>query len=107
MKINGFDVLMGRDAKSNDVLTTEIADDRDIWFHAKGVPGSHVIIKVGNDIPTKDVIKKAAEIAAKNSKSDGKTVVVYCLKKFVSKKPEHNLGQVSVDYKNAKTITIH
>jgi predicted ribosome quality control (RQC) complex YloA/Tae2 family protein len=56
---------MGRDAKSNDYLTFNLADKEDIWMHAKGVPGSHVVIRVRENLPTDDVIRFAAEIAKK------------------------------------------
>ncbi len=53
-------------------------------------------------------IRKAAEITAKNSKSDSnETVVVYCKKKFVNKRKGMNPGQVEVDYKNAYEISIY
>lgn len=100
-------IYQGKDAKSNDYVTLELADDEDYWFHAKGVPGSHVIIKFKNSLPTEEVIKKAAQIAAKNSKStEDKVKVVYCKKKFVKKEKGMNPGQVSVDYKNSYEIIV-
>lgn len=107
VKIDDFSVLIGRDADSNDYLTTIVAKPDDVWMHAKGVPGSHVVIKVFDKIPTKEIIFKVAEIAAKNSKSKGNTTVVYCKAKFVSKKSDMKIGQVSVDYKNAEEIKIN
>lgn len=107
-EIEGFVVYMGRDAKSNDHLTFNIADKEDIWMHAKGVPGSHLVIRVRENLPTDSVIKAAAEIAKKNSK--GKDIeflpVVYCQRRFVKKDPGMNDGQVKVDYINAHEITI-
>lgn len=106
--IDGFIVYQGKDAKSNDYLTLELANDNDIWMHAKGVPGSHIVIKVKDSIPSQEVIKKAAEIAAKNCKSDNKEIiVVYCKKKFVSKQKGMNPGQVMVDYNNSYEIVIN
>ncbi len=46
MEIDGFLVYIGKDSKSNDYLTFNIAEDNDLWFHIKGVPGGHVVIKV-------------------------------------------------------------
>lgn len=104
---SGFVIQHGRDAVSNDILTFEIANDDDIWMHAKGVPGSHVVIKVDEKLPTEDVIRFAAELAAKNSKSSEENVeIVYCKRKFVKKEPGMNPGQVKVDYKNSDTIKV-
>jgi predicted ribosome quality control (RQC) complex YloA/Tae2 family protein len=83
-------------------------DPEDIWMHAKGVPGSHVVIKVKDKLPSEEVIKKAAEIAAKNCKSkEDKVRVLYCKKKFVKKEKGMNPGQVKVDYVNANEIVIN
>ena len=114
-EIEGFIVYVGKDAKSNDYLTFNIADGGDIWMHVKGVPGSHVVIKTKEitstketSIPTKEIIKKAAELAKKNSKSpkDEKATVVYCQRKFVKKEKGMNDGQVKVDYTNSYEIII-
>lgn len=107
IKIDDFTVLIGRDANSNDYLTTIVANPNDIWMHAKGVPGSHVVIKVFDKLPEKNIIMQAAQIAAKNSKSKGVSVIVYCKAKFVTKRKDMKPGQVSVDYKNAEEITIN
>jgi predicted ribosome quality control (RQC) complex YloA/Tae2 family protein len=108
VEIEGFVVYMGRDAKSNDHLTFNVADEEDIWMHAKGVPGSHLVIRVRENLPTEEVIKKAAEIAKKNSKGKDKEglPIVYCQRRFVKKDPGMNDGQVKVDYINAHEITI-
>jgi predicted ribosome quality control (RQC) complex YloA/Tae2 family protein len=76
-------------------------------MHAKGVPGSHVIIRIRENLPTKETLKKVAELVAKNSKSKNeKTTVVYCQRRFVKKEKGMNPGQVRVDYVNAEEITI-
>jgi predicted ribosome quality control (RQC) complex YloA/Tae2 family protein len=105
---SGFIIYLGRDAKSNDYLTFNKADKEDIWLHVKGVPGSHVIIRVNQNLPTDDVIRYAAELAKKNSKakSENSVTVVYCQRKFVKKEPGMNDGQVKVDYINAYEINI-
>jgi len=105
--IDGFVVFQGKDADSNEHLTLEVATENDIWMHAKGVPGSHVIIKVKDKVPTETTIKRVAMIAAKNSKSTEDMVkVVYCKKKYVKKEPGMNTGQVKVDYINADEIIV-
>lgn len=108
MDIDGFTVYMGKDAKSNDYLTFNMSDSDDIWMHAKGVPGSHLLILVRGNLPTETVIKKVAQLAKANSKgkSNDSQEVVYCKKRFVKKNPGMNDGQVAVDYKNANTIIV-
>lgn len=108
MEVDGFIVYLGKDAKSNDHLTFNMISSSDIWMHVKGVPGSHVVIVVRDNIPTPEIIKKVAKIAKDNSKAKGtdKAVVVYCKRRFVSKRPGMNDGQVMVDYKNAHEVTI-
>jgi len=106
VKVGDFTVLIGKDSKSKDYLTTIKSQDEDIWFHAKGVPGSHVVIKSRESLPTPEIIEEVARIAAKNSKSTGKTKVVYCKIKFVNKTSDMKEGQVSVDYNNADEIEV-
>lgn len=108
LDIDGFVVYQGRDADANDHITLELSDENDIWMHAKGVPGSHILIKIKDFIPTETTLKKAAIIAAKNSKSqDERVKVVYCKKKFVKKKPGMKPGQVEVDYTNSEEIIVN
>lgn len=106
VKVDNFKVLIGRDSESNDYLTTKIASEDDIWMHAKGVPGSHIVIRVKENIPTPEVIKEVAKLAIKNSKSKTNGIVVYCKAKFVKKLKDMKPGQVSVDYKNSNEIEI-
>lgn len=108
MEIEGFVVYIGKDAISNDHLTFNVSDDKDIWLHTKGVPGSHVIIRVKGNLPTPSVIKSAAELAKKNSKSEksDKATVVYCQRKFIKKESGMKDGQVRVDYINANEIIV-
>ena len=108
VEIDGFIIYVGRDARSNDHLTFNIADKEDIWMHVKGVPGSHVVIRVRENLPTLELIRRAAELAKNNIKSDKeeKATVVYCQRRFVKKEQGMNDGQVRVDYINADEIVI-
>lgn len=108
VEIDGFVIYIGRDAKSNDHLTFNVADKEDIWMHVKGVPGSHVVIRVRENLPTLELIKKVAELAKRNSKADKEesATVVYCQRRFVKKEQGMNDGQVRVDYLNADEIVI-
>jgi transcription antitermination factor NusG len=106
--IDGFTVMIGKDALSNDYLTIKMANDDDIWFHASGVPGSHIIIRVKDKLPSPELIKEVAKLAAKNSKSPkgSKSKIVYCKAKFVKKTSDLKPGQVIVDYINSEEVIV-
>lgn len=63
-------VLVGRNAKENDLLT-RLAHSEDLWFHAQGVPGSHVILKAEGKNPPLEDLLFAAKLAAYHSKARG------------------------------------
>lgn len=114
--VGDYQILIGRSAQMNDILTFEVAGDDDWWFHVKGVPGSHVVIKslikkepnFEGELPPKEVVEKAIRLAVDNSKAgSGKVEVVYTQRKNVTKNDSHNDGQVSVDYRNAIVRTIY
>jgi predicted ribosome quality control (RQC) complex YloA/Tae2 family protein len=106
VNVDDFTVLIGRDAVSNDHLSINMANEDDLWFHAKGFPGSHVLIRVNDKLPTLETIKKVAHLAAKNSKAKDIVNVVYCKSKFVKKSSDMKPGQVSIDYINSQEIQI-
>jgi len=85
----GFEVWAGRNSANNDELTVRYARPNDIWFHARGVGGSHVVLRVGSapGKPSKEAIQQAASIAAWYSKHrKAKHVpVAYTEKKYVRK----------------------
>ena len=81
-------VLVGKNAKQNDELTLHVAKKEDIWLHARGVPGSHVVLQCGkrSQVP-KEAIEQAAEIAAyySDARTQGIAPVAYTQKKYVRK----------------------
>jgi predicted ribosome quality control (RQC) complex YloA/Tae2 family protein len=65
----GWQVLAGRTEADNDLLSTRLAEPNDWWFHARDLPGSHVLLRARADAePDKEVLKQAAAIAAWHSK---------------------------------------
>jgi predicted ribosome quality control (RQC) complex YloA/Tae2 family protein len=98
--VEGFKILVGRNAKNNDLLTKDYAHKDDLWLHAKDVSGSHVVIKQqpGKNFP-KSVIEFAATIAAWNSKrrTDSLCPVTVTPKKYVRKPKGLAAGQVRVE----------
>lgn len=105
-EIDGYTVYIGRSAAMNDILTTRIAQPNDIWMHAAGVPGSHVVIRVDDIPPKKDTIKEAAKLAAKHSKGKGKIDVTYTEAKNVKKEKRLNVGQVIITSNRARTVRV-
>ena len=98
--VDTFRILIGRNAKNNDLLTQKWAHKDDLWLHARDVAGSHVVVKyqAGKTFP-KNVIERAAELAAWYSKrrTDSLCPVTVTPKKFVRKPKGLAEGQVVVD----------
>lgn len=109
--IDGFTILIGKNAEANEHLTHELAKDEDYWLHAKGVPGSHVVIRVGERVPDDRVKKEAAKIAAENSSAkklgQSSIDVICCKKKSVKKALDSPAaGKVIVDYNLIDLINV-
>mgnify|MGYP001597429768 FL=1 len=85
----GFQVLAGKSSDNNDLLTMKYAKPNDLWFHARGSSGSHVVLKTGSasGVPTKKAVHQAASIAAYYSKMKNSSHVPVAMteKKYVRK----------------------
>lgn len=96
-----FEVWVGKDSASNDLLTMKHTNQYDLWFHVRGSSGSHTILKFidKNLSPEKELVLKAASIAAYYSKArNGKHVpVAYCEKKYVKKRKGFKQGSVVME----------
>lgn len=105
--VDGYTILVGRNNKENDYLTTKYAKKDDLWFHTKDIHGSHVILKL-NELSSIDenIIYKCAELAAKHSKAKNSynVPVDYCFVKFVKKPNGAKPGMVI--YANNKTVFV-
>ena len=102
----GFDVWVGRSSKGNDELTFKLAKSRDVWLHAQGYPGSHVIVKAENrEVPFETVLF-AAQLAAAYSKAgmSENVPVDYTLKKNVWKLKGGAPG--AVNFSQQKTVYV-
>ncbi len=97
---DSWNILVGKNAKSNDELTLKVATKNDLWLHAKDVSGSHVVVKEkpGQNFPL-HIVEYAAALAAFNSKrkTDSVCPVVYTKKKFVRKPKGSMPGEVIVE----------
>ena len=97
---NGFKIWVGKSAKLNDELSLKYRHKEDLWLHAKDVAGSHVLVKYDSSRSfDKQIIEKAAEIAAYYSKrkTDSLAPVAYTLAKFVRKKKGSPPGTVLIE----------
>ncbi len=106
LEIEGFRVRIGRNAKENDRLLRDAASD-DLWLHAKGFAGSHVVIRRGGrrEIPD-SVVREAARLAAKHSKAVGerRVEVIVAEAKHVRKPKGSPSGLANV--RKGDTLTV-
>ena len=104
---DGLPMYVGRNARENDTLTFNEARPDDLWLHAQGAPGSHVLVRVekGAD-PPPETLRDAATLALLYSdlKKSGKGEVIYTRRKYVRKVKGKNLGSVTVTQE--KTIFV-
>lgn len=97
--LDGFEILVGRSARDNDRLSLREARPRDLWLHAHGYAGSHVVVRhpEGTGEVPRQVVQRAAELAAWHSKARGargKISVHVCRAADVSKARGAPPGQV-------------
>ncbi len=95
---NKYHLFVGKDSHNNDELTLKFAKQNDLWFHARSVKGSHVVLRIENTKETipKSIISKAASVAAFFSKAKTYSLapVSYTFKKYVVKRKGMEPGQV-------------
>ena len=104
---DGFDIYVGKNNYQNDELTFKFATGNDWWFHAKGMPGSHVIVKAENKELPDRTFEEAGKLAGFYSKGKNadKVEIDYLQKKNV-KKPNGSAPGFVVYYTNY-SLTIH
>ena len=91
----GYTVLCGKNNTQNEYITHKLAEKNDYWFHAKGVPGSHVVLVTGGEEPAAENFTEAAQIAAFYSKASGQNIPVdYTFARNVKKTPASKPGLV-------------
>jgi hypothetical protein len=102
-------ILVGRGAKDNDALTTKHARPHDLWLHAKGVVGAHVLVPLakGTTCPP-DVLVDAATLAAHFSDARGDTVaeVSYVERRYVRKPKKSAPGAVTHDREKVIAVRV-
>jgi predicted ribosome quality control (RQC) complex YloA/Tae2 family protein len=104
---DGLAILVGKSGAGNDHLTWRLARSHDLWLHAQGIRGSHVLVRLqkGKQAPPRTLCE-AAQLAAYYSRARGevKVPVDYVLRKFLRKPKAAAPGAVLLTQE--KTITV-
>jgi predicted ribosome quality control (RQC) complex YloA/Tae2 family protein len=107
VSLDGWDIYVGKNDKQNDELTVRVARPHDLWLHAAGHAGSHVVIRRPDRttaVPP-DIVKKAASLAAWFSKAKHASYaeVHYVEARFVRKRRHAPPGEVVLErYKSIR-----
>lgn len=102
---DGYHIYVGKNNYQNEELTFKFATGNDWWFHTKGIPGSHVVVKAdGEELPDR-VFEEAGRLAAHYSQARGqeKVEIDYTQKKNV-KKPNGSKPGFVVYYTNYSLV---
>lgn len=106
---DGLPIFVGRNARENDELTFGLAKSDDLWLHARGTPGSHVVVRMekGAD-PPPETLRDAAILALFYSdlKRSGKGEVIYTRRKWVRKTKGQAPGAVVVTQEKSITASL-
>ena len=106
---DGLPIFVGRNARENDELTFGLAKSDDLWLHARGTPGSHVVVRLEKGTePTPDTIRDAATLALLYSdlKKSGKGDVIYTRRKWVKKAKGQAPGAVTVTQEKSLHVSL-
>ncbi len=108
--VDDYEILVGKSARDNDHLSLKVARPRDLWLHAHGFAGSHVVVRhpEGTGEVPRAVIQRAAELAAWHSKgreARGKVSVHVCRAADVSKPRGAPAGQVRL--RSFETVKVY
>lgn len=103
---DGAHLLVGRSNRDNDHVTFKVAGPEELWFHARGVPGAHVILRTGGRAPTEPEIAAAASAAAYFSaaRGAGRVAVDYTARKHVRKPKDSKPGMAI--YERETTVQV-
>lgn len=107
MSSGGNLIMVGKNNKQNDHLTLRLADNEDLWFHTKNIPGSHVVLKCAGKKVLDEEILEAATLAAYYSKAkmSANVPVDYTIKKHVKKPSGAKPGMVIYETNKTAYVT--
>ncbi|MBH0184366.1 MAG: DUF814 domain-containing protein, partial [Nitrospira sp.] len=106
---DGLPIFVGRNARENDELTFGLAKSDDLWLHARGTPGSHVVVRLGKGAdPPPETLRDAATLALLYSdlKKSGKGDVIYTRRKWVKKAKGQAPGAVTVTQEKSLYVNL-
>jgi predicted ribosome quality control (RQC) complex YloA/Tae2 family protein len=108
LSAEGYTMLVGRSAAENDRVTFRLAQGRDWWFHAQGIPGSHVVVlnPTGAALPPR-TLREAAWLAGyySQARASGRVEVDYAQRKHVRRIKGGEPGQVT--YSQNKSVLVN
>ena len=106
VSVHTAQVLVGASALGNETVTFRLAKPDDLWFHARGVPGAHVVLRTHGSAPGDDQVSAAAGLAAAHSAARDATRVEvdYTRRKYVRKARGGPPGRVT--YAKESTISV-
>ena len=96
----GVPILVGRNRAENEQLSLKIARDPDVWFHVRGAPGAHVVLRMSQlpkgSVADDDCMQMAADLAAFYSelRDERKALVAYTSPRHITKPNGAPLGAV-------------
>ena len=106
---DGLPIYVGKNARENEELTFGLAKSDDLWLHARGIPGSHVVVRLERGAePPPETLRDAATLALLYSdlKKSGKGEVIYTKRKYVRKVKGQPPGTVTVTQEKAVFVTL-
>jgi predicted ribosome quality control (RQC) complex YloA/Tae2 family protein len=105
----GNAILVGRSGRSNDELTFDVAKPQDLWFHAAGVPGAHVVLRApSGETADEREIREAAELAAyfSRAREDAAVDVIVTERRYVSRIKGAPRGLVKLSPGETRTLRV-
>lgn len=103
----GIRARVGRSARENDRLTFEVAGPNDLWLHARGMPGAHVVLLTPGRPPTEEAVRAAAALAAYYSagRAAAKVPVDVTARRYVRRMRGGQPGQVTYTHERTLVVT--
>ncbi|RLT36316.1 MAG: fibronectin/fibrinogen-binding protein [Chloroflexi bacterium] len=106
LSAEGFAIVVGRNARQNEIVTFDEAGLDDLWLHVRDAPGSHVVIRSGGQPVREETMRAAAQLAAYYSRLRGERGVAVAMtrRRFVSRAPGGRPGLVHL--RNEETLLV-
>jgi predicted ribosome quality control (RQC) complex YloA/Tae2 family protein len=105
-EIDGFPIYVGRNARQNEEVTFKRAGPDDLWLHARGVPGAHLVVKCSKQDVPENVVQQAAQLVAyySSARDEAQVAVDVARRRYVKRTRGGHPGLVT--YRNERTIQV-